>query len=106
MPVNGFNKNQSAPNSVRPFSGRRAPVAYTRLRPGSYAIDLYLGDASGDFPDNHIRFAVLTRAALEISRLLFQANVFHCHDWQASLLPVYLRNTLADEPRFASAKVQ
>jgi starch synthase len=62
------------------------------------------GDAEGDYPDNHIRFAVLARAALEISRHLFHAQVFHCHDWQASLLPVYLRETLASDPEFASAR--
>src|SRR5579871_5089569 len=32
--------------------------------------DVY-GDAQGDFPDNHIRFAVLARAALVIARFLF-----------------------------------
>ncbi len=62
------------------------------------------GDASGDFPDNHVRFAVLSRAALEISRRLFHAQVFHCHDWQASLLPVYLRDTLARDRDFEGAK--
>ena len=62
------------------------------------------GDATGDFDDNHIRFAVLSRAALEISRRLFRAQVFHCHDWQASLLPVYLRDTLAQDGDFAGAR--
>jgi starch synthase len=62
------------------------------------------GDATGDFDDNHIRFAVLSRAALEISRRLFHAQVFHCHDWQASLLPVYLRDTLAQDNDFAGAR--
>ena len=62
------------------------------------------GDAKGDYPDNHIRFALLARAALEISRHLFHAQVFHCHDWQASLLPVYLHDGLARDPEFASAR--
>ncbi len=62
------------------------------------------GDASGDYPDNHIRFALLARAALEISRELFHADVFHCHDWQASLLPVYLRDTLGQDAELARAK--
>lgn len=62
------------------------------------------GDARGDYPDNHIRFAVLCRAALEISRRLFHASVFHCHDWQAGLLPVYLKETLRGDADFAGAK--
>ncbi len=49
-------------------------------RPGLY------GDARGDYPDNHIRFALLSKAALEISRRLFAADIFHCHDWQAALV--------------------
>lgn len=63
------------------------------------------GDVHGDFGDNHVRFAVLSRAALEISRQLFHAQVFHCHDWQAALVPVYLRDTLAADPAFAGAKI-
>ncbi len=62
------------------------------------------GDTQGDYPDNHVRFALLPRAALEISRLLFHANVFHCHDWQASLLPAFLRDPLAGDPEFAGSK--
>ena len=69
-----------------------------------YGRDGLYGDATGDFPDNHIRFAVLARAALEISRQLFHANVFHCHDWQASLLPVFLKDTLSGDSEFAAAK--
>ena len=63
-------------------------------RPGLY------GDQRGDFPDNHIRFAVLSKAALEISRRLFPADVIHCHDWQASLVPAYLKDPRIADPTF------
>jgi starch synthase len=59
------------------------------------------GDARGDFGDNHIRFALLSKAALEISRLLFHADIFHCHDWQAGLVPVYLKIAAAVDPNFS-----
>jgi len=62
------------------------------------------GNQQGDYPDNDIRFSVFPRAALEISRRIFPADVFHCHDWQAGLLPVFLRETLAGDPDFARAK--
>jgi starch synthase len=62
------------------------------------------GDIHGEFRDNHIRFALLARAALEISRRRFQADIFHCHDWQAGLLPVYLRESLGIDPAFLNAK--
>ncbi len=56
------------------------------LRSGLY------GDANGAFGDNHIRFAVLCQAATHGARaLLGEQVVFHCHDWQAALLPIYLR---------------
>ena len=42
-------------------------------------------------PDEPLRFAVLCRAALEsCQRLEWSPQVFHCHDWHAALLPVYL----------------
>lgn len=69
-----------------------------------YERDTLYGDAAGDYPDNHIRFALLSKAALEISRRLFHADVFHCHDWQAGLLPVYLKQTNAVDPAFLNAK--
>jgi starch synthase len=61
-------------------------------RPGLY------GDGGGDYADNHIRFALLSKAALEISRRLFAADIIHCHDWQASLVPAYLKDPRLVDP--------
>jgi starch synthase len=58
------------------------------------------GVGGGDFPDNHIRFAVLCQAALGVARSVFRPDVFHAHDWQAGLLPVYVRESLALDPTF------
>ncbi len=58
----------------------------------------------GDYPDNHIRFAALNQAAIEVARYLFRPNVFHAHDWQAGLLPVYLRENLALDPTFSGVR--
>lgn len=57
-----------------------------------------------DYLDNHVRFAVLSRAALEISRHIFRADIFHGHDWQAGLLAPYLHVELARDPTFFGAK--
>jgi starch synthase len=54
----------------------------------------------GDYPDNHIRFAVLCQAALGVARSIFRPDVFHAHDWQAGLLPVYVRESFALDPTF------
>jgi len=49
------------------------------------------GDAYGDFGDNLARYSFLARGALQLCRYLdFTPDVIHVHDWQASLLPLYL----------------
>jgi starch synthase len=67
---------------------------------GIYGRNGLYGDHFGDFGDNHIRYAVLCKAALEISRTLFPVDIYHCHDWQAGLLPVYLRALDTGDPHF------
>src|SRR5215471_17858379 len=58
------------------------------------------GTASGDFPDNAERFALFCRAVLEGAKVLGVPDIFHCHDWQAALVPVLLRTIYADDPAF------
>ena len=52
-------------------------------------------DADGhDHPDNHLRFAMLARAAamaaIASPTLGWPVDVVHAHDWQAALVPAYL----------------
>jgi starch synthase len=54
----------------------------------------------GDYPDDHIRFALLSQAALGIARHIFRPAVLHTHDWQAGLVAPYLRTSLAGDPTF------
>ena len=54
----------------------------------------------GNYPDNHIRFALLSQAALGIARHIFRPAVLHTHDWQAGLVAPYLRTTFASDPTF------
>jgi starch synthase len=61
------------------------------------------GTASGDFPDNAERFALLCRAAIEGSKILGVPDIFHCHDWQTALVPVLLRTQYAEDPAFRDA---
>src|ERR1051325_10868921 len=58
------------------------------------------GTSSGDYPDNAERFALFSRAVLEASKILGVPDVFHCHDWQAALIPVLLSTQYADDPAF------
>ena len=57
------------------------------------------GTAAGDYPDNPLRFAVFSRAALEYPRLREQRpSVIHAHDWQTGLVPVYQKMHLSNDP--------
>ncbi|WP_299819174.1 glycogen synthase GlgA [uncultured Jannaschia sp.] len=66
-------------------------------RPGQ----IYLGPDGRDWPDNPERFAALCLAAAEIAARGadgWRPDILHCHDWQAGLAPVYLRDRFPDAP--------
>lgn len=53
----------------------------------------YLGPDGRDWPDNHLRFGALCRAAAHFTASApdgWVVDVLHCHDWQAGLTPIYL----------------
>lgn len=57
------------------------------------------GGHDHDYEDNRLRFAFLARASLEYLRSRGQRpDVFHAHDWQAGLVPVYLKAFYWDDP--------
>lgn len=61
-------------------------------RPGN----IYLGPNGLDWPDNDMRFAGLSFAGAQIALKGlgdWRPDVVNCHDWQAGLLPVYLRQS-------------
>ena len=80
-------------------------VAYYFVQcPALYDRDGIYGTATGDFPDNHLRFAVLSMAAIGVARHLFRPDIVHLHDWQASLTPVYIREHFRGDPTFMGVK--
>ena len=58
------------------------------------------GTSAGDYADNAERFALFSRAVIEAAKIIGVPNVFHCHDWQTSLIPVMLRSLYAEDPAF------
>jgi starch synthase len=68
--------------------------------PELYDRDGIYYDARGDFPDNAVRFAFLSAAAVDwasnqvIGSSGHQApfDIIHAHDWQGGLAPVYARS--------------
>jgi starch synthase len=56
-------------------------------------------------PDEHRRFLLLTRAAIESCRLLhFAPDIFHCHDWHGAFLPLFLKTLYRADPLLARSK--
>jgi starch synthase len=55
--------------------------------------------------DEHLRFLVLQRAALETcQRLGFAPDIVHCNDWHTGLIPILLKTAYAWDRLFAQAK--
>jgi len=80
--------------------GSDAPVYFVDCPTLFDRADLYTTD-----PDEHRRFLLLTRAALEgCRRLGFAPDIFHCNDWHTAFLPLYLRTLYASDPLLARAK--
>jgi len=64
------------------------------------------GIGNDDYPDNALRFGLLARAALEFARRMRPGpTVVHAHDWQAGLVPVYLRTRYADDVAVGGAPI-
>ncbi len=63
------------------------------------------GDQSGDYQDNCERFAFFCRAALQvIDRVCPQVQIVHCHDWQAGLVPAYMKYRFESHPWMEQAR--
>jgi len=76
--------------------GKRAGVQYYFVDcPALFEREGLYGTAAGDYPDNAERFALFCRAVLEACKKLGVPEVYHVHDWQAALIPVYLRTVFA-----------
>ncbi|MBT8046799.1 MAG: glycogen synthase [Gammaproteobacteria bacterium] len=61
--------------------------------------DLYSG------PDEHLRFVLLSRAAIEMcQRIDFVPDIFHCHDWHTALVPLYLKSVYSWDRKFSETR--
>jgi starch synthase len=60
-------------------------------------------NGAGDYGDNAERFGLFCRAVLEASKQLGVPDIFHVHDWQTALLPIYLRSVYYFDPALRSA---
>lgn len=59
----------------------------------------------GDYPDNAERFTFFSKAAIEtMLTLKLKPDVVHVHDWQASLVPLFLKTHYKDKKDFSNTK--
>ena len=73
-----------APGSPVPVFLVHCPATYDR--PAIYTTN----------PDEHLRFLVLQRAALEsCQRFAFAPDIVHCNDWHTALVPTMLKSVYA-----------
>lgn len=63
--------------------------------------------ASGDYPDNGLRYGFFARAILEMAKLLdFKPDVIHLHDWQTGLIPALLKTDYATQEFYRDTKTE
>jgi len=84
------------------FPGSGVPV-YLVVNDRYYDRGGLYGESGRDYPDNLERFAFLDRAALALAREL-RPEIIHAHDWQAALIPVYLKTLCREDPALAGIR--
>src|SRR5687768_18259982 len=77
---------------VRMFSPRKNLRVFLICREEFFDRRGTYGNGERDYEDNAERFIFFCKAVVEMLRLGdLQADLVHCHDWQAALLPILLR---------------
>lgn len=91
-------------NVLQTYVGKDIPV-YLLENEKLYGRSGIYGDKSGDYSDNLERFDYYCRSILELFRdLKMPVDIFHCHDWQAGLVPVYLKYKKAGHEFYKNTK--
>jgi len=64
------------------------------------------GPPEKEYPDNGIRFIFFCRAILEaVAALDLKIDIYHAHDWQTALIPVYLKTLYKDRPHYQGSSL-
>lgn len=63
------------------------------------------GDKTGDYKDNLERFSYYSKRTLQLLKeIRFKPEIIHVHDWQSSLIPVYLKTKSSDDTFYKDIK--
>jgi starch synthase len=93
-----FGRRQFPVSFYQRHLSERLTVVFVDV-PELFDRDGLYGNGDGDYPDNALRFAVFSRAALEYVRLRgVRPSVIHAHDWQAGLVPAYQKMLFSPDP--------
>lgn len=99
-----FNLNNLGGGIFKTKIGRNIEVYFVENN-NLYGRDGLYGDKGGDYEDNLDRFAYYCRKGLEfIKENHLKFDIIHCHDWQAALIPVYLKSLYRSDPFFKDVK--
>jgi len=84
---------------LRAELSRGGAAVYFIANDGFFDRDGLYGTPHGDYEDSCVRFSFFCQATLAAAQALGKpVDVWHCHDWQTALIPVYLRTTHAHIP--------
>lgn len=74
-------------------------------QPDYFDREEFYATPSGAYGDNHERFAFFSFAVIEAARLIgFMPDIIHVHDWQCSLIPVYLKTVIKNDEFFGTTR--
>lgn len=63
------------------------------------------GSIYTDSHDEHLRFILLSRAAIVMCQhMRFAPDIMHCHDWHTALIPLYLKTFYAWDNLFSNTR--
>ncbi len=117
----GVNRVQALDTDVTvSINDTRQPVSLRVVRQKKHNVEIYfignrqyfdrdgfyLDPTTGeDHPDNDERFSFFNKAVLEVLKSLdVRPDICHVHDWQAALIPAYLKTVYSDDDFFRSTK--
>ncbi|MCI4445612.1 MAG: glycogen synthase [Candidatus Aminicenantes bacterium] len=115
--IESLNKELLTKELLVPVGNKKIKTAIFRADLGKY--NLYLidqpkyfhrehiyGSAQGDYPDNDERFIFFNRAALELlNHFKLKPDLIHCHNWAASLMPLFIKSIYQKKATFKKAAV-
>jgi starch synthase len=67
---------------------------------------MFADEEGNEFEDNDERIIFYNRGVMEtVKKLRWTPDIIHCHGWFTSLIPLYVKKELKDDPLFNEAKV-